>query len=1697
MQSHRLIDIRRAGAVVVALLLLSSVVLVATLSDSTEAAGTVLYRVNSGGAAVAGSPAWSTDTKASPSPFLVAQSATSSTASVIDMSDPSLPAGTPSEIFQAERYDAPGKSELTYAFPTTPGDYEVRLYFAEIYAPAFVAGARVFDVTVEDAVVLDNFDVFAQAGNAGNKAIMRSFVVSADDDIDIQLLHGVENPALKAIEILTGDGTPGPAQLAVTPSTLDFGTVETGSTAALPVTVSNTAASGSESLVVSGTTVAGANAGLFSDSFVDGTPVTLAPGESTVIQVTFAPTAEGGASAALQITHDATGSPASVSLSGTGQAPTGGGGAVLYRVNSGGAAVAGSPAWSTDTKASPSPFLVAQSATSSTASVIDMSDPSLPAGTPSEIFQAERYDAPGKSELTYAFPTTPGDYEVRLYFAEIYAPAFVAGARVFDVTVEDAVVLDNFDVFAQAGNAGNKAIMRSFVVSADDDIDIQLLHGVENPALKAIEIISGGGTPGTPQLGASPSTLNFGSVVLGSAKVLSVDLTNTASAGSGSLDITSTQLSGAGADLFADSFADGSSVTLAPGASSSVDVTYAPDAAASASATLEIHHTGTNSPLLVSLSGSGSEPQGGGQVSFGKSAISGLLNGAGPRPTSLAWGPDGRLYVAHLNGTITVATVERNGPNDYAVSSQQTISLLQSIPNHNDDGALNPALTGRLVTGLDVVGTAQNPIIYLVSSDPRIGSPATGDLGMDTNSGVLSRIEWNGTTWVKTDLVRGLPRSKEQHSVQGVIYKADTNDLLLTAGGQTNHGAPSDNFQGVPEYALSAAILTVDLDAIGNTTYDLPTLDDEDRAGVNDANDPFGGNDGKNQARLVPGGPVQVYAAGLRNPYDAVLTPTGLYTIDNGGNFSWGGAPAGEGPSGVCTNALDNTGPTLTDSLHRITGPGTYGGHPNPTRGNMANTFNSTNPQSPVSVANPIECDWLPNSERGALAFFPTSTNGIAQFTTDNFGGELAGDLLAAGWDNKIYRIDLDTAGTSATSTALFSSVGAFPLDVIGSSAADPFPGTILVADYGARVITIFEPADFDGGGFVCTGADDPGLDEDSDGFSNADEIDNGTDPCSGGDVPTDFDSDGTSDLNDPDDDNDGIPDVSDRFALDAGNGLTTPIPVDFPWDSDTPLDHGILNLGLTGSMTNGSSDWLSTYDIDNMTVIGAAGVVTVDAVPNGDALGASNDQQYGLQFGFDARPASASSFEASTSLPNPFGVDVPLAGQSWGLQVGTGTQSDYVKLVLSGDNGGELQLVREVGDVSVVLATAAYPVPGPTKLDLFIWVDPDTGTVEASYTSTSAGVTSDRILLGSPFTLPSTWFDAGFATGLIATSGGAASPLSASWDFLRVLDAPTSPSEGGEPPPPPPPAEGTWATLAAQPRNYESVAYVELDGYLYAAGGGCQGASCGGYHRRYDPQTNTWTSRTPLPANIGHLQAVATGGLIYYIGGITEADDLDVDTVYIYNPVTNTFSTGTPMPAGRSRGSSGVAVHNGKIYVAGGLQGTHETGTSTAMFDVYDPGTNAWTTLPNLPVVRDHVQAVVIGTKLYLVGGRNTPAGMDALVARVDVYDLVAGSWSTLPASANLPTLRAGAGTVAVGNEVVILGGETASGVPGAVEALNVTSQTWRTLAPMDLPRHGMQATTCANGIYVAGGSTQPQYTPTTRHDVLQLNGFGPCPKP
>ncbi|MEM8971555.1 MAG: hypothetical protein AAGD43_05745, partial [Pseudomonadota bacterium] len=361
-------------------------------------------------------------------------------------------------------------------------------------------------------------------------------------------------------------------------------------------------------------------------------------------------------------------------------------------------------------------------------------------------------------------------------------------------------------------------------------------------------------------------------------------------------------------------------------------------------------------------------------------------------PTSLQFGPDGRLYVSEQNGSINAFTVEKQGDTWVATAGEQLVDgngneLVKSIQNHNDDGS-EASASNRQVTGIVVAGTADEPILYISSSDPRISS--NNDSGLDTNSGIVTQATFNSTTdeWEVVDLVRGLPRSEENHAVNGMLLSEDGTKLLLNVGGFTNNGAPSSFFSYTNEYALSGSVLELDLTALnalpdlvdaeggqGNTPrtykYDLPTLDDpnienitdgvgEDEFGM-DEDGPFGGNDGLNMAILPADAPLRLYADGTRNDYDLARGENGLiYTVDNGSNGGLGAEPNtengdddGDGVSNEAIATPNNGGQGEGEPFHQIVEGGYYY-HPNPVRSNQNMSWtvydNNGNPDTSLTV---------------------------------------------------------------------------------------------------------------------------------------------------------------------------------------------------------------------------------------------------------------------------------------------------------------------------------------------------------------------------------------------------------------------------------------------------------------------------------------------------------------------------------------------------------------------------------------------------------------------------------------------------------------------------------------------------------------------------------------------------------------------------
>lgn len=286
------------------------------------------------------------------------------------------------------------------------------------------------------------------------------------------------------------------------------------------------------------------------------------------------------------------------------------------------------------------------------------------------------------------------------------------------------------------------------------------------------------------------------------------------------------------------------------------------------------------------------------------------------------------------------------------------------------------------------------------------------------------------------------------------------------------------------------------------------------------------------------------------------------------------------------------------------------------------------------------------------------------------------------------------------------------------------------------------------------------------------------------------------------------------------------------------------------------------------------------------------------------------------------------------------------------------------------------------------------------------------------------------------------------------------------------------WATVNTHnlPQERHECCFVEVDGLFYLLGG-----------RRikpvniYDPKTLTWKEGAAPPIEIHHFQAVVYEHKIYVFCAMTGKypHETPIENIFVYNPKKDKWETGSEVPVTRRRGSAGAVVSNGRAIIISGIIDGHSAGF-VKWVDEYNFKTGKWKELADAPRPRDHFSAAIQNGKIYCAGGRNssnaTNQTFELTIAAVDVYDIKNNNWITLPSAANIPTQRAGTSTAFIGDDLLVIGGESAYSnldlAHNEVEALNFKTNQWHKLSPLERGRHGTQVIQYKNVLYIAAGS-------------------------
>ena len=186
------------------------------------------------------------------------------------------------------------------------------------------------------------------------------------------------------------------------------------------------------------------------------------------------------------------------------------------------------------------------------------------------------------------------------------------------------------------------------------------------------------------------------------------------------------------------------------------------------------------------------------------------------------------------------------------------------------------------------------------------------------------------------------------------------------------------------------------------------------------------------------------------------------------------------------------------------------------------------------------------------------------------------------------------------------------------------------------------------------------------------------------------------------------------------------------------------------------------------------------------------------------------------------------------------------------------------------------------------------------------------------------------------------------------------------------------------------------------------------------------------------------------------------------------------------------AAVVGGRIAVAGGFL---EDGSSSRRVDLYEPGSQSWRRLPDLPVGLNHAMAAAHRGRLYVVGGY---LGQGRVFR--GGYVFANGRWRALP---RMPEPRAAAGAAVAAGKLYVVGGVAAPGnLARRALVLDLARLRW-TSAPGPQPREHLAAAAVGGKVYALAGrlagidtnlAVLESYTPGSRALGCPAAGAAPA---
>lgn len=231
---------------------------------------------------------------------------------------------------------------------------------------------------------------------------------------------------------------------------------------------------------------------------------------------------------------------------------------------------------------------------------------------------------------------------------------------------------------------------------------------------------------------------------------------------------------------------------------------------------------------------------------------------------------------------------------------------------------------------------------------------------------------------------------------------------------------------------------------------------------------------------------------------------------------------------------------------------------------------------------------------------------------------------------------------------------------------------------------------------------------------------------------------------------------------------------------------------------------------------------------------------------------------------------------------------------------------------------------------------------------------------------------------------------------------------------------------------------------------------------------TDQWTTVAALPApKVLHGAASANDGRVYAFGGTSNDGPPVTATVFAFNLDLDIWTPAAPLAAGPRRNFAYASDANGLLYAIGGYD---FSGPPFALSRVerYDPQTDAWTQLSDMPTPRQGPAAATgLDGRIYVMGGTDLSFQTTAVT---EIYEPIADNWTV---ASPMLTPRTGFGAAAgLDGLIYVFGGYSGDAYVNSAEAYDQTTDTWTPVAPMNAVRYGLAGLTGPDGrLFAIGG--------------------------